>query len=247
MNLMNNVTSVLKDVAKETGENKSTILVCGAVIGTICTVATTVKGSFEAKTIMDENKEHVTTDVWLDVCKCYIPSVLCTTATIACIICAQKENATKYAALTALYASDSKKIDDISKKMKKTMGLRESETKKFETENTESQYKNIQKIVFDDGQKVRFYDEFCGRFVDATYESLDMAVLAVNADLMSDGYAKLEVFYSGLNTDFCAPSQEAYGWTCDVGPLMLNYEGALDENNRPYVIFSFNNEPRLRY
>lgn len=236
-----NVKGMIENVAREAGENKSTILTIGALLGVGVTMVTTIVGSFKAKELMDNHEGPIELNTVIALGKCYIVPLVLAGGTITCIVCAHKTDAAKYAALAAVYASDSKKVDHLVKKI-------EGKTDEKQSEQNSTEKQTVQ-IADGSSTELRFWDEYLGRFVKTNFKELQYAIDNLNNELHGEngGTVPVRSFYHELydvddNAEvICGDC--GTGWNSEDGIISLEYDGALDDNLKPYVIYRFNQEP----
>ena len=236
-----NVKGMIDNVAREVGENKSTLLTIGAVLGVAATAVTTIIGSFKAKELMDNHEGKIEFNTVIALGKCYIVPLVLAGGTIICIVCAHKTDAAKYAALAAVYASDSKKVDSLVKKI-------ENKSDK-EPCDTDAAKQAVVQVADGSSDELRFWDEYLGRFVKTNFRELQQATENLNNEVhgTNGGVGVLRDFYREIsdvdhNADvICGDC--SIGWNNEDGIIGLEYDGALDDNLKPYVIYRFNQEP----
>lgn len=193
--------------------NASTILTCAGGAGVIATSIMAVKATPKALYLLEvareEKGEDLTKFESVQVAgPMYIPAILTGAATIACIFGANALNKRQQAALMSAYALLDNSYKEYKKKVIDLYG--EQVDEKIRGEISKGRYDRTDITVQDDKQL--FYDEFSGRYFEATIANVIKAEYKLNKKLtMLDG-AYLNEFYEFLGiptTDY----GEYLGWS----------------------------------
>lgn len=182
-------------------KNASTILTCIGATGVIATsvlaVMATPKALMLLENAKEEKSESLTKMEVINVAgPAYIPAVLVGMSTIACIFGANVLNQQRQAALTSAYVL----LDNTYKRYKsKVADLYGEETDRYIREDMAKD-----RYIGDDqsnGDVILFYDEFSGRYFNATISDMLKAEYEVNKKLSNFGEVCLNEFYGliGLN------------------------------------------------
>lgn len=171
--------------------NGSTILTCLGGVGLIATSVMTAKATPKAMLMLEEAKkekgEELTgVEMITAAGTAYIPAALVGVSTLACIFGANILNQRKQASLISAYAL----IDSSYKEYKKKVGelYGEEANERVKDEIAKDKYEEVEIAV--SGDKKLFYDEFSGRYFEATTEQVLKAEYEVNRIL--------EMEYGGL-------------------------------------------------
>ena len=168
--------------------NAPTILTCVGGIGVVATSVMAVKATPKVLQLLEEAKADKGDDLTkLEIVAvagpAYIPAIVTGAATIACIFGANVLNQCQQASLASAYAL----IDNSYKEYKE---------------------KNIQK----EDDELLFYDEFSGRYFNATMERVLVAEYQVNRELHNAGCNTLNHFYELVGLD-PIEGGDALGWS----------------------------------
>lgn len=193
--------------------NAPTILTCAGGIGVVATSVMAVKATPKALQLLEEAKAEKGDDLTkLEVVAvawpAYIPAIVTGATTIACIFGANVLNQRQQVSLASAYALIDNSYKEYKKKVEELYG-KEANTQ-VQQEIAKDKYKenDIQK---EDDERL-FYDEFSGRYFNATMERVLVAEYQVNRELHNTGYDTLNHFYElvGLNP---IDGGDALGWS----------------------------------
>lgn len=185
------MNNLLHQSKKFLNRNGATILTCLGGVGLIATSVMTAQATPKAMALLDEAKnekgEELTKfEVVKATAPVYIPAVLTGAATLACIFGANALNKRKQASLISAYAL----IDNSYKEYKKKVGelYGEDANEKIVEEIAKDDFKESNIVI--SGDKQLFYEEFSGRYFEATPEAVIAAEYEMNR--------KLAVEYGGI-------------------------------------------------
>lgn len=185
------MNNLLHQSKKFLNRNGATILTCLGGVGLIATSVMTAKATPKAMLLVEEAKKDKGEELTkFEVVKAagpaYIPAVLAGVSTLACIFGANILNQRKQASLISAYAL----IDNSYKEYKKKVGelYGEEANERVREEIAKDRYKETE-IAVTDGKKL-FYEDFSGRYFEATTEEVLKAEYEVNR--------MLEMEYGGL-------------------------------------------------
>ena len=176
--------------------NAPTILTCVGGIGVVATSVMAVKATPKALQLLEEAKAEKGDDLTkLEVVAvagpAYIPAMVTGAATIACIFGANVLNQRQQASLASAYALIDNSHKEYKKKVEELYG-KEADAQ-VKQEIAKDKYKKSD--VKDEDDKLLFYDEFSGRFFNATMEDVLRAEYHVNREIDNLGWSTLNEFY----------------------------------------------------
>ena len=234
--------------------NAPTILTCAGGIGVVATSVMAVKATPKALQLLEEAKAEKGDDLTkLEVVAvagpAYIPAMVTGVATIACIFGANVLNQRQQVSLASAYALIDNSYKEYKKKVEELYG--KEANAQVQQEITKDKYKEID--IQKEGDELLFYDEFSGRYFNATMERVLIAEYQINRELHNTGRDTLNHFYElvGLNP---IDGGDALGWSEDS-----NYERywqswldfrhnkvVIDEGLECYIITMFE-EPYVEF
>ena len=205
-----NIQDVIQKVCSKSlifvKRNSSTILTCAGSLGVVGTAIVSGKASTKAVRLLEEAKQEKGADLTkLEIVRIvgtiYIPTILLSASTIACIFGSNALNKRKQSAIISAYALLDASFKEYKLKSQELYG--------------DDAYINIRNEIAKDkyeicdikleGEELLFYDEYSQRYFNATMEDILRAEMLLNRDLQCHGYACINELYSLLNipeTDF---------------------------------------------
>lgn len=185
------MNNLLHQSKKFLNRNGSTILTCLGGVGLIATTVMTAKATPKALQMLKEAKQEKGEELTkFEIVKAagpaYIPAAIAGVSTLACIFGANALNKRKQASLISAYAL----LDSSYKEYKKKVGeLYGSEANDRITEEIAKDHYKENPLIASDGKKL-FYEDFSGRYFEATSEQVLRAEYEINRIL--------EMEYGGL-------------------------------------------------
>lgn len=183
-------------------KNASTILTCIGAIGVIATSVLAVRATSKALMLLENAKEEKGESLTkMEVVKtagpAYIPAVLVGMSTIACIFGANALNQQRQAALTSAYVL----LDNTYQRYKSKVADLYGEEADLRVREDMAKDKYAGDNNLSNGDVILFYDEFSGRYFNATMADILKAEYEVNKKLSNFGEVCLNEFYElvGLN------------------------------------------------
>lgn len=197
----------LRKAGKTISKHSPAILTTVAVIGTVTTTICACKDTLKAHKILEEkrlNDEELTAKEVVKSCwKCYIPTAISLTTTVACTIGANKAAGKKTALAFTAYKGAETALLDYQGKVKEVLG--EKKEKEIRDKITEDKIaKNpptSSNVVVIEADKPLCYDVRSDRYFRASRNKIDAVSNAIYGRLLSQDYASLNDVYDelGLN------------------------------------------------
>lgn len=192
-------------------KHSSTILTVVGAAGVIATAVTAVKATPKAmkriEKATDEKGEKLTTMETIVVAgPVYIPSAAIGASTIVCIFGANKLNKHQQAALASAYALADNAYKEYRGKVKELLGdetdiqIRDAIATDKRNEDIVAYAPGITTLA-SKGEKMLFYEEYRGKYFEATMEEVLNAQYHLNRNFALRGYACLNEFYDFLGLD----------------------------------------------
>lgn len=214
--------------------HSSIILTCIGAIGVIATAVTAAKSTPKAMALLEKAKDEKGDELTkMEAVKitvpAYIPTVAVGVSTIACIFGANVLSRRHQAALTSAYALVDNAYKEYRNKVKELFG-----------EETDNQIRDAiarDKIEREDidvfvpgygsldtsGEKHLFYEEYRGKYFEATIEAVQNAEYHLNRNFSMRGCACLNEFYEFLGLGKTEDG-DVIGWDCQR--MIEEYEAA---------------------
>ena len=218
--------------------HSSTILTCIGAIGVIATTVTAVKATPKALEVLkqaeeDKGAELTKLEVVVTAGPAYIPSAAIGVSTIACIFGANVLNKKQQAAVASAYALADNAYKEYRGKVKELYGvetdnkIRDAIAKDKRNEDIHAYAPGCASLP-SSGEKQLFYEEYRGKYFEATMDDVINAEYHLNRNFALRGCASLNEFYEFLGlekTEF----GDVLGWNS-----MEMVEGGL----MPWIDFS---------
>lgn len=198
-------------------------------------------GEIEPMTIKDKAKL-----TW----KCYIPTVVMGTTTIACIVSANSINEKRKAALASLYSLSEVTMREYKKQVIDTIGSHKEQTISDNVSKTHIEKNPVQdkEVIITGGGDVLFYEVMSGRYFNGSMEKVRKVENDLNAIIFSDPiglHISLNDMYYHLGLKGTQLGDEM-GWCID-NLLKFKFSTQLTEDDRPCVVLDFENPPQYEF
>lgn len=249
-----------KRVAQLAIDNSPAILTTIGVVGAVTSAYLAGKASFEAADIIrlkeadDEERGEPLGDpremmkervelVW----QLYIPAAVVCTATVACIIAANRVGARRAAGLAAAYSIAERTAEEYKAKVVEKLGERKAD--EIETEVLQERVRrtpmpsDVDLIDVDGG--ILCFDTFSARYFRSNAERIRSAINTINNQINHDGVALLGDLYRELDIPATEYS-DLIGWNSDR-LIEENIHSILDKEDNPIVVMDFRNKPGPDY
>lgn len=248
---MNNLVQASKGFIKR---NASTILTCVGSAGVVATAVMAVKATPKALAVIEKSEEAkgeklTKTETIKVAAPAYIPTILMGTATIACIFGANVLNQRKQAALMSAYALLDSSYKEYREKVEELYG--EGADAYVKEEITKDHYEEG-KYSLEDNKKL-YYDDYSGRYFEATSEDILRAENYVNRTLSDTAGVFLNEFYEhvGLETtdygDYMGWSSCEMYDTCWSSWLEFYHKKVVMDDGLECTIITFSMDPTFDF
>lgn len=243
------VKHMLNVAEKFTVDNSPQILTAIGVTGTITTAYLTAKATFKAadkiafeQVALDKHdKSHELSNkekakiVWT----LYLPPAVAGTATVVCIIGANRIGSRRAAAMAAAYSLSQKGFEEYKEKVIEKLGKNKERAARDEIaqEHVDRNPVGKNEIIVTGGGEVLCYDKYTGRYFVSSMEALRKAENDINFYILNNDYANLNDFYRliGLPT---VPVGEEVGWTPEFNFEIL-FSTTISENGKPCIVTDY--------
>lgn len=247
--LANATKSMKTSVEKHTPEILMGIGISGMLSAGILAVKATPKALrlIEAKKKESGVEKLSKVDTVKATWKCYIPSVVITGASIACLIGSNKVSLKRNAALATAYKIAETAHREYREKVIETIGEKKEELvndKIAKDKVDKNPVSNCEVIVTGKG-KTLCLDALSGRYFEVNIDVLEKAQNALNRQIINQNYVSLNEFYREIGLDDIELGDEL-GWNVD-NFIALRYSSQLADDNRPCLVVSFEVAPKYDY
>jgi hypothetical protein len=170
----------------------------------------------------------------------YIPAILSGSATVTCVLGAQKVSSRKTAAAQAAFALSERVFNEYKDKVIEQIGPKKEQEirdKMAQSRVTENDPNSRQVIVTGNGT-VLCCEGYTGRYFNSDMESLRKAENQINSKLNNHDSATLSDLYYLLNIPDTKVSSDL-GW--DSGRLLeLEFSTTITPDGKPCLVFNYN-------
>lgn len=253
---MPNFSEILGRASRTLSNNSPVILTGVGVAGVLATAFLTGRATFKASELIriEETTDKGPKNEWIPlngrekfdlVWKLYIPSAVAGFATVTAIICSNRIDSRRAAAVAAAWAISERGWNEYKHKIVEKLGEHKERAARDEIAQ-EQVTKNppSNQVVILGGGSVLCFDRWSGRYLRSNMETLKKAQNDVNYQMLNHEYASLSDFYDKIGL---APTQESddIGWNSDV-KLELEFSTAMSDEGEPCITFGFQTTP-FRY
>lgn len=203
-------------------KNSSTILTVVGAVGVVATAVSVAKATPKAakrieKATDKKGEKLTTTEAVIAAAPAYIPSAAICASTIVCIFGANALNKRQQAAIASAYALADRAYKDYRGKVKELLGdetdikIREAIAKDKRDEEIAAYAPNCNSLI-PKGDKMLFYEEYRGKYFEASMGEVLNAEYHLNRNLALRGYVSLNEFYGFLGLE---PTEfgDVLGWS----------------------------------
>ena len=248
-----NVSKIIKSVKTSVSKHSPEILTCLGITGMISSTVLAVKSTPKALEIIEYSKEEKGEDLtaietvqktW----KCYIPSAVTCTASIACLIGATKISSKRHAALVTAYTLSEKAMKEYKDKVIDTIGEKKEKNireKVNQQKIDDNKVSNNEVIITNKGDTL-CYDGVSGRYFKSDIDKIKRAINEVNRTMTYDNYVSLSDFYDEIGLEHTNVS-DYLGWNLDDGLIEVCFDARISEDGTPCIVLDYLVAPRYEF
>lgn len=246
-----------KAVRHVLAKNSPTILTGLGVAGLVSTTVMAVRATPKAMRILEtvhyteherEDQTHTPLEVIKLTYKCYIPTAIMGTATIACIIASNSINLRRNAALASVFSITETALKEYQAKVVETIGEKKAQSIKDEIakDKVKQNPPKVSEVIITGKGETLCYDELSGRYFKSDIEKIKRTMNELSRTMLSDMTMPLnDVYYAlGLSNTRLG---DLIGWHIDDGLLEAEFSSTLTEDGIPCLVLGFTNDPRYIY
>lgn len=247
-----NATKFLRNVQTRVSKHSPEILTYVGIAGMIGTVGLAIKATPKAVRLCEEvrrEKEEPTKFDYLKATwKCYIPTMIAGTTSIACIIGANSVNAKRNAALATAYKLSETALLEYRDAVTETFGDKKDQIIKdnIAKEKIKNDPVSSKDIIITDKGTTLCYDGLFGRYFKSDMETIRRAENALNRLIVNYDYASLNEFYRELGLG-PVNMGDHLGWRIDDGRIEIEFSSQLAEDGTPCLVMLYNVAPKYDF
>lgn len=248
---MNNerISNFLNGIAKKIRSYSPEILIGVGISGMISSTIMAVKFTPKAIMLIKEKKIELNRDELKPIekvkvaYKCYVPSVIVSVLSIACIITASNINNRRTAALATAYSLSESALKLYQEKVMETIGekkeqqIRDEVAKEYIVQNPMT---NSEVIITESGNTL-CYDPLSGRYFKSDIEKLRKSINELNRQMIMDMFVTLNDYYDLIGLPGI-PVGDRLGWNANKALVELSFSTQLAEGE-PCLVVDFQTRP----
>lgn len=266
-------SNFFKNISSTLAKHSPELLTGLGIAGMITSTALAVKATPKAIKLIEERKEelnqqafeeHINKDYSLKnhkeldklnfketvktTWKCYIPSAVMMTASVACLVGASSVHIKRNAVLATAYQLSEAAATEYKNKVVETIGAKKEEAIRDQISKDKLEKNPVTKnevFVTEKGNTL-CYEPMSGRYFKSDIDKINKAVNEINRRINQSFYVSLNELYDELGLEETTLG-EALGWNSDMGLLDLHLSSQLASDGVPCLVLDFNNSPKYDY
>ena len=247
------VSKFFKNARTTVSKHSPEILTGIGIAGMITTTILAVKATPKALRLIEEaqkEKEEALTPVdkvkatW----KCYVPSAVTGTASIACLIGASSVSVRRNAALATAYKLSETALAEYRDKVVETIGEKKEQAVRESVAKDKIKTKPIgsNEVIITEKGNTLCYDAISGRYFKSDIEQIKKAINILNRRMHTEMYMSLNEFYDELGLEHIKLGDEL-GWNIDDGLLDPDFGSDIAEDGTPCIVLNYNVAPKYDF
>lgn len=180
--------------------------------------------------------------------KCYIPAVIISGLSAACLIGASSVNLRRNAALAAAYTLSETALRDYRDKVTEVIGDKKERTvcDKVAKERVDKNPPIEQEIIVTEQGNTLMYDAISGRYFKGDIEKVRKIENILNKRLRNEDYISLNEFYDEIGLPHIKVG-EGLGWCIDKGLIEFEFSATLTAEDKPCIVIDYRLAPEYGY
>jgi len=264
-----NMPEKINNLKKSAKKNSPEILTCIVVVGTISTLALSLKAGPKAHEILERKKEDwndispddkqtkrkVILETAKELTPVLLPPVSASAITIVCAIGENRINAKRVAALSTAYTVTSEAYKAYKDHVRTVVGERKNQAiAEYRARKSVEEDKAPEDIKIIDNGDILCKDSFSQRYFKSSHAKITDAILQLSADCASDMYVSLNDFYDAIDPTHTylerLPQGDDMGWNAEDlcrGKLPITITATMGMNNTPCLFLDYDVVLRTDY
>ena len=245
------VQSTKMTLSKHSPEILTGIGITGMLTTTVLAVQATPKALRLIEDAQDEKGEELTVPETVKVCwKCYIPSAVSGTFSIACLIGASSVNARRNAALATAYKLSETAFTEYREKVVETIGEKKEKTvrEKVDKKHIEKNPVSKNEVIVTKKGDTLCYDTISSRYFKSDIDKIKRVVNELNKEMLQDmsGCISVNELYDELGLDHTIVGDEL-GWNLDGGLIDIDFTSHIADDGTPCLVLNYYPAPKYKY
>lgn len=190
------------------------------------------------------NKKEIFQSVW----KFYIPTVVTSMFSTACIIGSYSAHAKQNMALAAAYKLSETAFTEFREKAVEEIGVNKVNDiqKKIANRHMEETPAPSREVPIVGSGSVLCFDDYSGRYFKCDRETIRKAANDCNDILKNEMYVSLNEFYGRIGLPYTSGGSEV-GWNIDQFPFNVLFDTKIADNGEPCLVVTYDIGPRMDY
>lgn len=224
------------------------------ITGMLTSTILAVRATPEALRLIEASKQELHQDELTPIetvkatWRSYLPSVIASGMSVACLIGASSENTKRRAALTAAWSITEAALNNYEKKVVEIVGEKKNEIIRdaiADDRIKENPMKTNEVIITAKGDTVCF-DAISSRYFKSDIEKLKHVQNEVNKRLVNEMYISLNEFYYEIGLPPIKIGDDL-GWNIADGLINFRFSAHLSEDGTPCIAVDYNISPTYKY
>lgn len=180
--------------------------------------------------------------------KCYIPSAVTMTASIACLIGASSVHIKRNAVLATAYQLSEAAATEYKNKVVEAIGAKKEESIRdaVHKDRVEKNPVTNNEVFITEKGNTLCYDHMSGRYFKSDIDKIKKAVNEINRRINQCYYVSLNDLYEELGLEETTLGN-VLGWNSDDGLLEERFSTQLASDGVPCLVLDFNKSPKYNY
>lgn len=254
-------SAFFSNAAQSVSKHSPELLIGLGIAGSIISVVLAVKATPKALKKIEETKEEKETDTltktetvkaaW----KCYIPTAITLSSSIACVIGATSISTKRGAALVAAYKIAETSLEELKTKATEALGEEKmADVKKQimqdrvnETPNPKKDISEGSDVYVSNDSEIWCLESLSGRYFKTTTDAINSAINRLNREMTVSSVmsVSLNEYFSELGLDETGIGDDI-GWHVDTGLIDIEI-GACVKDGKPCLCIDHNTMPKPNY
>lgn len=181
--------------------------------------------------------------------KCYLPTVITSATSIACLVGASSVNARRNAALATAYKISETALAEYREKVVETIGENKEKhiREQIDKDHVEKNPVSKNEVIITEKGNTLCLDPISKRYFKSDIERIRRAENTINKRMLQDifGYASLNDFYDELGLEHSMVGDDL-GWNVD-NMLDIDFSSQIADDGTPCIVLEFSVAPKYNY
>lgn len=229
------------------------ILMSIGITGMLSATVMAVKATPKALDLIEDKKDELDTDELtkkevIQTCwKCYIPTIITSGVSIACLVGSNSINTKRNLMLATAYNLSEKTLTEYRNKVVEVIGEdKEKEIRKEISRDRVANQQTSDMVMMVEKGNTLCYDSISGRYFKSDPDKIRKAENLLNKRLMGEAYVSLNDFYDLIGLPFTQMGNDL-GWVFDGDMIEIEFNTCLSEDDKPCLVIGYSIEPKHGY